>query len=110
MNGNRIELDSNTVKSTLNEFKGEMEKMSTLLSEIEESNKNAKQIWEGDASDYVLGELETFKALFNEMKMKNVTYASFIANVINAYAQETRSEIKTVEENVDSFNLTNSRI
>ena len=103
-------IDETKIRNTFINFKKEIEKMNLLFEEVENDNKQAKQIWEGRASDAILSQFESFRQLFDEIKEKNIKYTDFMITIINKYIEENESQIGMMENNIDSFSVNNSRI
>ncbi len=102
-----ISITSESLASNLSSFKAEMDKMTTLLSEIETATTNAKASWEGNASDIVMGQIETFQAVFSEIQAQNQKYEEFINSVIDKYTEADNSGISSVESNINSYSINN---
>ncbi len=100
-----IKITSQELSSLLNQFKGEMGKMETLLNSIKDATTNAKTIWEGEASDTVLGAVENFQKVFDTVNEQNQKYAAFLNTVISKYSEEDESQITSVESNADSYGV-----
>lgn len=100
-----IKITSQELSALLNQFKGEMEKMEALLTSVKDATTNAKTIWEGEASDTVLGAVEQFQKVFDEVNEKNKTYADFINEVIGKYTAVDESQITSVESNANSYSV-----
>jgi uncharacterized protein YukE len=98
-----INITSESLSSLLSSFKGEMEKMQTLMADIKSSTDNAKSIWEGTTSDAVLGQIENFQKVFEPIEEQNKKYVEFINTTIEAYENEDNAQINTVESNASSY-------
>lgn len=100
-----IKITSQELSTLLGQFKGEMEKMENLLTSVKDATTNAKSIWEGDASDTVLGAVEDFQKVFDDVNEKNRKYADFINEVISKYTLIDESQISLVESNANSYSV-----
>lgn len=100
-----IKITSQELSTLLGRFKGEMEKMENLLTSVKDATTNAKSIWEGDASDTVLGAVEDFQKVFDDVNEKNRKYADFINEVIGKYTSIDESQISLVESNANSYSV-----
>lgn len=101
----KIKLTSQELSSLLGQFKGEMAKMETLLNSVKDATTNAKTIWEGEASDAVLGAIENFQKVFDTVNEQNQKYAEFLNTVISEYSKEDQNQINSVESNADSYGV-----
>ena len=100
-----IKITSQELSTLLGQFKGEMEKMENLLTSVKDATTNAKSIWEGEASDTVLGAVEDFQKVFDDVNEKNRKYADFINEVISKYTSIDESQISLVESNANSYSV-----
>ena len=101
--GDGITVQSASVSELLAQFQGEMGKLDQLLSKIDTETSNAKAIWEGDASDATLSQIEKFKQVFEAIKEQNEKYVGFLNSVIEKYTDEDTYEKTFVNENNNAF-------
>ena len=100
-----INITSESLSGYLESFKSEMDKMNQVLSEIEQATTGAKGIWEGEASDTVLGAIESFQQVFSDINAKNENYVTFLNSVIEKYTEADQSGVNTVDSNINSFSV-----
>lgn len=104
-NNHSISVSSSGIASTLGEFKKQMTNMDKLLNDIKESTKNAKTIWEGEQSDIIMGSIEEFQNVFEDISKQNQRYVAFLNNVISDYSITDETEIKIVEEHKNAYTI-----
>ena len=101
-----IYVESSSITAQLDAFKGEMTKLEALFARVDEEIAAAKTIWEGDASDATLAEIEKLNKLFDEVKKDNQKYVEFLNIVIEKYTDEDDTNIRTVASNEKAFDTT----
>ena len=101
-----IDIVTESLATNLNEFQSDMNKMETLLGEIKASTSRAKSSWKGSASDSVIGGLETFQQVFEQVTAQNKKYIAFLNTVIERYIAEDDSEKSSMESNASSYTVT----
>ena len=98
-----ITVQSASVSSLLSEFQSEMGKLDALLNKLDSETSSAKSIWEGNASDATISEIEKFKNVFDSIKEQNEKYVSFLNSVIEKYTDEDTEEKTFVSTNDNVF-------
>lgn len=81
-----INVTSSKVADVLAKFQAEMVKMQTLFEEVKKENAAAKNYWEGDDSDAMLSQIESFQGTFDSVKEKNEKYVAFLNSTIDSYS------------------------
>lgn len=100
-----IKIVTEGLSGNLSSFQAEMAKMQTLLGEIKTSTSNAKKEWEGTASDVVMGGIEKFQQVFDEIDTQNQKYASFLNAVIESYTKADESQQNALDSNASMYDV-----
>lgn len=99
----KINVQSESISSKINEFKGEMNKLDLLFAKIEKETSEAKSYWEGQASDVTISHLEEFSKIFEAIKAQNEKYVNFLNEVIEKYTDEDDYRSQYVSSNNQAF-------
>lgn len=104
MAGN-IKINTEGLSGSLSSFQAEMAKMQTLLGEIKSATAAAKNDWRGTASDAIMGGIEKFQAVFEEVESQNNKYVAFLNAVIDAYTVTDENLSASLEANADAYSV-----
>lgn len=100
-----INITAEALSAYLSQFQSEMAKMDTLLAEIQTATSDAKGNWQGAASDAVMGQIENFQKVFDQVKEQNTKYVTFLNSVISKYTAADNRGISSVESNIGSYSI-----
>lgn len=100
-----LKVESAGIASQVASFQAQMGKMNTLLAAIQTATSNAKTIWQGQASDALLGQIEAFQKVFDEVTAQNEKYVSFLNSTVEYYQTEETAEIGDVSSNIRSYSV-----
>ena len=98
-----ISLDSVSVGTLLELFKGEMKKLDNLVNKLDLETNEIKKTWQGNASDRTLEKIEKFKIVFDDIKKKNEKYIQFVDYAVTKYKELDASEKQFVETRKSAF-------
>ena len=98
-----ISLDSVSVGTLLELFKGEMKKLDNLVNKLDLETNEIKKTWQGNASDRTLEKIEKFKIVFEDIKRKNEKYINFVDYAVTKYKDLDTSKINFVDRNIGAF-------
>ena len=100
-----IDIVTESLASNLSAFQSEMSKMQTLMGEIRASTAGAKAAWKGSASDQVIGDIEAFQQVFEQVDAQNQKYVTFLNTVINSYTAEDAAEGSSLSANAANYTV-----
>ena len=81
---NNIKIDTNLLKSKIDELKKENENMKVLLNNIKNKSKRLHDIWISKTMDTVDSDLYKIYEDFNKVIDKNNQYISYLENVVSS--------------------------
>lgn len=96
-------VETGSITSQLGTFQDQMSQLETLFDKINGEIKDAKNNWEGAASEATLPEIEKLNNLFDSIKAKNKKYTEFLNQVVEKYTEIDELEQEFVQSNNDVF-------
>jgi uncharacterized protein YukE len=101
--GDRVDINAESLASTLASFQAKMTQMQTLVGQIKSATTSVKSVWEGTASDAVLGQIESYQKVFEDVDAQNQKYVAFLNSVINTYKTADENDTNAVENDASSY-------
>jgi uncharacterized protein YukE len=99
----KVDITAESLADNLASFQSKMNQMQTLVGEIKSATSKAKNMWQGSASDTVMGQIESYQKVFEDVDTQNQKYVTFLNSVIDSYKKADQSDTDTLDNNASNF-------
>ena len=96
--GGGVNVQAKSISEKLSALKGQIAKLNELSNLISDKTEKMKDSWQGETGEYVLGEIEKYKEVFDKIKSQNSKYTKYLENMISQYSALDSSQSTSMEE------------
>lgn len=104
-----VKFESNEVSDLLNSFKEKLKMLEQIQDELCVETTKMKNDWQGPSSEEVLPIVDKLEKEIENNKVKNQDVINELNTIIDRYVYEEKTNIDTVNENVNSFDFTRQK-
>ena len=101
MNG-KIKVGTESIASSLNEFKQEMNKMELLFDEVMNKTSQVHDYWSGTVGDATVAAIQKLSEKFERIDDLNENYVKFLNTVIDKYTHTENKISSTIDETANT--------
>lgn len=100
-----VKVTTEALSGNISSFQSQMAQLETLCSSIKALTTDAKSYWEGSASDAIMGAIEKFQNVFDQISEQNQIYVDFLNQVIELYTAADNSTSNALDGNANAFDV-----
>ena len=100
-----INISTDALSGQISSFVSQMTQLEALCGEIKALTTGSKSYWEGTASDAIIGAIENFQAVFEQISAQNKIYVDFLNKVSELYTASDNSTSGALDGNAEAFSI-----